>query len=140
MAGSTQVKKAKDKLEQINKSLVRSLLIARRDDKAKEMATMLDLVLSTRTVNANQLASIQSRRVWDNQSYKSKISRLKGDDWTEVLNNGKLERRLREVALTDVYSEVLLLDRQQLMRLDKDHADLFKNGRWEWVAKGKWVE
>ena len=101
---------------------------------------MLDLVLSTRTVNANQLASIQSRRVWDNQSYKSKISRLKGDDWTEVLNNGKLERRLREVALTDVYSEVLLLDRQQLMRLDKDHADLFKNGRWEWVAKGKWVE
>ncbi|AMV34975.1 hypothetical protein VN12_22805 [Pirellula sp. SH-Sr6A] len=138
-AYEAQLAKANEKLEQVNKALVRTLLIAKRDDKAKEVSQLLDKSTAG-PAKAGQTSSPQQRRVWDNQTYSTKISQQNGDNWVEVRYSGKLERKVRKVAETDQYIEILLLDRQHLMRLYKDHADIYINGKWGWVANGKWVD
>lgn len=135
-----RLKSARDKLERVNKSLVRSLLLAKKDGKARDMLNRFELEINSVAKSESNGLQVKKRKTWENESYQTRIQQIQSGDWTEVKRNGKLERKLKEVAKNEKFIEVLMLDRRQPMRLYDDHADIFKDGKWIWVAKGSWIE
>jgi hypothetical protein len=134
-----QVKKAADRLAQINKSLVKSLLMAQRDTKARELGDSLERIISPGNRPESALAkSTDSRKSWRNDSYKGIFRHVTGANWEELDSKGKLLRKVKELDRNDKFIEILLVDRQHLVRLYSDHADIHKDGRWQWVANGAW--
>ena len=136
-----RINKAKDRLQQINKSLVRTLLLNNQDDMASSMASSLGTaVVSPKFGKSLQTRHVDdSRKAWRNISYNTTFFHREGDAWEEVNLSGKLEKKVRELSRNNDYVEVMLIERQHLLRLFKDHAEMLKDGRWQWVANGEWI-
>lgn len=139
----SQCNKAKTQLAQVNKALVRTLLLNKHDDAAKVISDKLQVAASHSTPLSRGKASEapkDTRKVWKNVTYNTVFYFRQGDSWDEINGAGKLERKVKELDRTDKYVEILLIDRSHLMRLYKNHADMFKDGRWQWIANGSWIE
>jgi len=136
----TKISREKDRLKGINKSLVKTLLLNQHDDQAKALERDLPIAL-------NQLANYSTldltfdngRTAWNNRSYNTVLYHRQGDVWEEMNAAGKREREVKEISRNSEYIELLLVDRQHKIRLYEKRADMFKDGRWQWVCHGEWI-
>lgn len=135
----TSLAAAKELLSKENKSIVRMLLINKHDVHAEAISKQLEFPVASEGNPASPKGN-DARTAWENVSYNTVFHHRRGNDWDEINSKGKLERKVRETGRTKDFIEILLLDRQHQMRLYEDHADMFKDGRWQWVANGSWVD
>lgn len=138
-AFDAQAKKAMTRLEQVNRSLVRTLLLASRDDKAKTLAAALEAPIDSITNSTPEKPPVaDSRMVWLNNSYKTVFRQDADGKWREFDSAGKFIRDVKELSRNEKFVEVMLVDRQHLMRIFEEHAEIYKDGKWQWVAHGVW--
>jgi hypothetical protein len=155
IAYNNQLEKAKRKLEDTNKAIVRLLLVNNKDGQAaevqKRLAEAFDPSLKKSPVQLQQAMNevglpepnpgADSRKAWKNESYKTTIKWIEKDRWEEHEDaTGKLVWRYKELKRNAEYIEILLPQRNHIMRLYPKKADLFQNGAWAWVANGRWIE
>jgi hypothetical protein len=85
-------------------------------------------------------AATAAKGEWLNESYKTTLRHVKDEEWAEFDNaTGRVHLRYVEKARTDEYLEVFCPERNQELRFYAKRAELKKNGKWEWVAKGHWL-
>jgi hypothetical protein len=79
------------------------------------------------------------RKIWINETYNNKVGWVSKDAWQETDNaTGKLSWHYRELSRNKEYVELLLIERNQIIRFYPDKCELFKDGKWEWLSDGKW--
>ena len=82
------------------------------------------------------------RSKWVNDTYKDRIVRR--DDtgaWQEVdSNTGAVIWEEKETSRTQEYVEVFCPKRSYEIRIFADRMELKKDGKWTWVANGRWAD
>lgn len=75
---------------------------------------------------------------WFNESYNSTLRRVKGNAWQHIDNKtGQVLWNGKETASTSEYIE-LLSERNEQLRVMAKRMELYKDGKWGWVANGHW--
>lgn len=78
------------------------------------------------------------RNQWQNESYNSALRRVKGNAWQHIDNKtGQVLWNGKETASTSEYIE-LLSERNEQLRVMAKRMELYKDGKWGWVANGHW--
>ena len=91
------------------------------------------------STNAAQSKDSSNRIAWENMSYKTVFRYQEKSRWKEFDASGATIRDIVETERNDDYVQFTFLDRQHQIRLYGDHAEIFKDDRWQWVANGRWI-
>ncbi|GEM_PF-3229053 len=77
---------------------------------------------------------------WLNETYKVTVRRVKDKVWEEVEETtGRVVWRYTETARTKDYTELYCPKRKYEIRLLTKRMELKKDGKWTWVADGRWA-
>jgi len=150
-----QSDRAKKKLEATNKNIIKNLtesgseqIVALFQTKLSEALdpglkkNPLDLITKvSKDPGQMQEAANDTRKIWKLVTYQAHIKWRKGDEWEEFDDaSGALKWHYREMDRNDKYIELLLIERNHPIRLYSDHADIFLEGNWGFVATGEWLK
>lgn len=82
------------------------------------------------------------RSQWINSTYSGVVLRRIADKkWAEFNSDtGKLRLKYEETDRTKDYIELFCSDLQQKKRVFSDKMEIYKDGKWGWVSKGRWDE
>jgi hypothetical protein len=134
------LKNAQEELKTAQKSLLTFFLKAKRDPEAEELEKELHELLARTSENPIK-PSPDPRLRWSNSSYKTTIHHMKDKTWAETeINADNPKWHLQETSRTADHIELYLPERQQTWRLLTDRMEFRRDGQWQWLASGHWVD
>ena len=82
----------------------------------------------------------RDRRTWDNVSYKTTIAYSDDRLWTQKEKENAEMVSMIYVSHTSEFIELYHPQKQHHLKLFNDHMEANKNGRWEKIGDGGWIQ
>lgn len=84
--------------------------------------------------------TVDKRKCWKCVTYNTMHTHLKGKTWQDLEPSGKVRLHYKELSRNDDYIELRCVERDYLVRVYDKRMDIHKDGRWQWLAYGSWVD
>ncbi len=105
----------------------------------KHAGTVQVKVVNDDAEKAGDLDNDDPRSTWLNETYNTSVRWVKDKVWEEVDNKtGSVSYVYNETARTKDHIEIFCPKRKYEVRLLAGKMELKKDGKWGWVANGKW--
>jgi hypothetical protein len=108
---------------------------------AKQKSALVSTPIKTSESSDQTLrtAIADERQQWINATYQLTLRNVGRNEWADFDQAGKVRTRYKEVGRTSDYIALDRSDIQQSQRIYANRAEVLnKDGKWGWIATGRW--